>query len=47
MATFLLGIGGDAELPLRSGVELACSGSSQWVSGLAKRNGRRGGVLAL
>jgi hypothetical protein len=33
MATFLLGIGGGAELLLRSGEELACSGSSQWVSG--------------
>jgi hypothetical protein len=33
VATFLLGISGGAELLLRSGEELACSGSSQWVSG--------------
>jgi hypothetical protein len=32
-ATFLLGIDGDAELPLRSGVELAWSGSNQWGCG--------------
>jgi hypothetical protein len=33
VATFLLGIGGGAELLLRSGEQLACSGSSQGVSG--------------
>jgi hypothetical protein len=33
VATFLLGIGSGAELLLHSGEELACSGSSQGVSG--------------
>jgi hypothetical protein len=50
IATFLLGGCGDAELPLRSGEELARSGAARWVSGvvldgLSERTGKRKGVL--
>jgi hypothetical protein len=50
IATFLLGGCGGAELPLRSGEELARSRAVRWVggvvrSGLGERKGKGRGVL--